>query len=581
MAFLLALLAAASPAAQDDNLSALVGILKEVDDPQFQLDVLRGIRDGLKGRPSVPMPAGWPEVSEKLARSPNAEVREIARALSTTFGDTRALEKLRAVLANAQVPAEERKSALDTLLGSRDTGLPPVLLSLLDDRALRGPSIRALAQYTEASTPAAILKVYAGLDVSEKRDAVSTLAARKDYAKALVEALRARTVARGDLTAATIRQLREHKDAEIDGWIEKEWGSVRSTPEERLKLIARYKTMVAAGPKGDPSKGRALFMKTCQQCHTLFDQGGKVGPELTGANRQDLEYLFSNILDPSAVIGKDYQATMIRLKSERIVTGIVKAETRDAVTLLTENDTLVIPIGEVDARRTAEVSMMPDGLLGALDDAQVRDLVAYLQSPHQVAPAGGATKEVVLFDGKTLDGWEGDAAVFSVAEGEIVGRGPLKKNAFLFHKEEFSDFRLTLEVKLVDDKGNSGIQFRSVPWKGHEAKGCQADVGPGWWGKLYEESARGLLFPKKGEAFDGQPYVKKGDWNTYEILAVGGRIRTAINGHPCTVLDDDQVAKAGRIALQVHSGGPMEVRFRNIKVETNPEFKLKTQKDAQ
>ncbi|HEY7863259.1 MAG TPA: family 16 glycoside hydrolase, partial [Thermoanaerobaculia bacterium] len=518
---LLALLCVA-PQGDDDNLGALVSILKETDDDAFRLDILRGIRDGLKGRPSVPMPRGWSDVSERLAKSPNAEVRSIAQQLATTFGDRKALEALRVLLADRAAAAEARKGALDSLLGTRDEGLPPLLLALLADPALRGAAIRGLATYSEPTTPSALLKVYRDLDVSEQRDVINTLASRKDFARALVEALRSKVVPRTDLTAATIRQLKEHGDAEIDSWIDKEWGIARATPEDRLRLIAQYKERTKSGPKGDPSKGRLIFSKTCVQCHTLFEPGGKVGPDITGANRQDLDYLFSNILDPSAVIGKDYQATLIRLKNDRVITGIVKSETKDAVTMLTENDVLVVPLAEIGARRTAEVSMMPEGLLLPLNDDMVRDLIAYLQSPRQVPLPQGAAVE--LFNGRDLTGWEGDPGIWTVEDGDLVGRGDdLKHNAFLFSKLEAADFRLVFEVKLKGSGGfvNSGFQFRSVPHGKTEAKGCQADIGAGWWGKLYEELGRALLWDKSGEA-----HVKPGQWNTYEIEARGSQIRT-------------------------------------------------------
>src|SRR6185295_17731508 len=169
-----------------------------------------------------------------------------------------------------------------------------------------------------------------------------------------------------------------------------------------------------------------------------------------------------------------------------------------------------------------------------------------------------------LFNGKDLTNWEGDPAVWSVDNGEIVGKGPQKKNQFLFHKSEQTDFRLIVEVKIVPHGGNSGIQFRSVPIEGGEARGCQADAGAGWWGKLYEESGRALLFPKKDQKFDGDAFIKKEDWNTYEVLAVGPKVRTCINGHLCTDLEDDKIALKGRFGLQVHSGGAMEVRCRNF-----------------
>ena len=97
-------------------------------------------------------------------------------------------------------------------------------------------------------------------------------------------------------------------------------------------------------------------------------------------------------------------------------------------------------------------------------------------------------------------------------------------------------------------------------------KGYQADIGAGWWGKLYEENGRGLLWDKSGEA-----HVKPGEWNNYEIEAVGRKIRTWINGKLCVDLDDPDGARRGIFAFQLHSGGPTEVRFKDIELELNPE----------
>jgi putative heme-binding domain-containing protein len=567
---------------QQDPLAALVEVLKVSDDDGFRLDILKGIRDGLKGRTTVAMPKGWSEVSGKLAKSENAEVRSLAQMISITFGDPAALAALRIVVADPKGVPDARKAALESLLGAKDKELAGILFGLLEDPALRGPALRALGSYEDPATPTKILAVYASLQLPEKRDAINTLGARTSYGKQLFTAIKSGTIPKADLTAAAIRQLDELNDPEIKSWIEKEWGSMRPTPEARLKEMAEWKKFFLANTKGDPRKGRAVFAKTCMQCHTLFDAGGKVGPELTGANRQDLDYLIFNILDPSAVVGKDYQATTIKTNSERIVTGIIKAEDNNAVTLQTENDILIIPKGEIAARRLSEISMMPEGLLSNMTKEEARHLFGYLQSLTQVPFPDGFTleslKAPVLFNGKDLADWEGDPAVWSVENGELVGKGPQKRNHFIFHKAELSDFRLTVEIKLTPNGGNSGFQIRSVPIEGGEARGCQADVGAGWWGKLYEESGRGILYPKKGEAFDGDKFVKKEDWNVYEIVAVGNRIKTAINGNVCTDLEDDVMAKKGRIGLQVHAGGPMEVRFRNFQLELNPKLELKTVK---
>jgi putative heme-binding domain-containing protein len=562
----------------NDNLSALVEVLRQVDDPDVQLDILKGIRDGLKGRTHLRMPAGWNEVAARLSKSPKAEVRSLAQAVGTALGDPRALEALRGVLSDPKADQASRAAALETLLNAHDPGLAPVLQELLKDPALRGAALRALGAYEDPKTTAAILGVYPQLDVAERRDALNTLVSRLASAREVVVAFGKKVVPKADFTAAIIRQLGDHHDAALDQWISKEWGLVRPTPEARNREIADMKKKLLASPKGDPPRGRAVFAKTCKQCHTLFDEGGKVGPEITGANRSDLDYLLSNIMDPSAVVGADYMATVIRTKNGRVLTGIIKQEDPNTITLATENDTIIIPAGDVDARKKSEISMMPEGLLQNLPFGEARDLIAYLMSPTQVPLGVLLTEKVQLFNGKDLTGWEGDPVVWSVDQGEIVGKGALPRNSFLFHTSEQSDFRLIVELKLVPDSGNSGIQFRSVPIQGGEARGCQADVGAGWWGKLYEESARGVIYPPQGMEFDGGKFVNKGEWNTYEILAVGPKIKTVLNGHLCADLEDAKVDRKGRIGLQVHSGAMMEVRFRNFQLELNPKFELRTVK---
>jgi hypothetical protein len=150
-----------------------------------------------------------------------------------------------------------------------------------------------------------------------------------------------------------------------------------------------------------------------------------------------------------------------------------------------------------------------------------------------------------------------------VQDGEIVGKSPgIKHNEFLKSQMIAEDFRLTLKVKLVPNKENSGVQFRSDALPNGEVRGPQADVGLGWWGKLYEENGRGVLWDRSGEK-----HVKPDDWNEYEIVAEGSRVKTWINGQPCVDLDDKQLSRRGLFALQIHSGGPMEVRFKDIKLE--------------
>jgi hypothetical protein len=179
-------------------------------------------------------------------------------------------------------------------------------------------------------------------------------------------------------------------------------------------------------------------------------------------------------------------------------------------------------------------------------------------------------KALRLFDGKTLDGWEGNLAYWSVQDGMIVGKHEgLDHNEFLCTTRTFKNFELKLEFRLVGGKGNSGVQFRSrrVP-NSSEVSGYQADIGENYWGALYDESRRNrILATPEGEARAAlQKVLRKDGWNTYVIRAVGPRILLEING--VRTVDytekDPHIPMEGVIGLQIHAGAPMEVHFRNL-----------------
>jgi hypothetical protein len=190
--------------------------------------------------------------------------------------------------------------------------------------------------------------------------------------------------------------------------------------------------------------------------------------------------------------------------------------------------------------------------------------------------AGGDSN--ALFNGKDLTGWWGDMNLWHAENGEIVGKTEtgIKQNEFLKSKKSFGDFRLVVKMKLVPDTANSGIQFHSEQFHDNEMAGPQADAGKGYWGNLYGENFGNKTLQKN---LAGEQIVKANDWNTYEIVAVGSKIRMAINGHLCVDADDPTYVRTGMFGLQVHKGGPTEVRFKDFEFEENPKFELKTVKE--
>ncbi|MSU61496.1 MAG: DUF1080 domain-containing protein [Pedosphaera sp.] len=554
-----------------DALPSLTQVLSASDDMQFQLDILRGISASLKGRRQVAMPVGWDAVESKLATSGSSEVRALAQSISLTFGSEKALVALRSTVKDASAGLATRLTALESLLAVKDSSLAQTLQALLRDSGLRGAALRGLAAYDDANTPSAILGVYGSLAGSERRDALATLCSRTPSARQLLSSIEQGAVSVKDLPADLIRQLRNLKDPEIERLLTKVYGSFRDSSADKVAEVEKYKRIYRAGGSqpGDGIRGRVVFVRTCQQCHTLFGTGGAVGPDITGSNRSDLDYILQNIVDPNAVIPNEYRTSSIETKDGRSISGLIKKQDGNSLTVATATETLVLPRADVASVRESELSMMPEGLLAQLADQEVRDLIYYLSRPGQVPLMATPDTVSLFFNAKDLSGWDGNDELWKVENGEIVGqtRTGLKKNEFLKSQMVLSDFRLTCKVKLTPNKENSGIQFRSEVLPDGEVRGYQADAGAGWWGKLYEEQGRGTLWDKSGEE-----HVRRDDWNSYEILAVGSKVRTFINGHPCVDLDDPKGAGAGVVALQMHAGGPLEVRFKDFQIELNPKL---------
>ena len=126
--------------------------------------------------------------------------------------------------------------------------------------------------------------------------------------------------------------------------------------------------------------GKAVFQKNCASCHTLFGEGRAVGPDLTGAQRTDLDYVLINVMDPSALVGHAYRVTVLELKDGRVINGIVKGEDSSTLTLQTANDRVVVATQDIAERQQQPVSMMPEGLLNRLSIQEIRNLVKYLGS---------------------------------------------------------------------------------------------------------------------------------------------------------------------------------------------------------
>ena len=213
-------------------------------------------------------------------------------------------------------------------------------------------------------------------------------------------------------------------------------------------------------------------------------------------------------------------------------------------------------------------SSVPDGN-GDLGGSYLGTIITYWTRQLVGLPAVVETAGFKPLVNGDLSGWEGDTQLWSARDGVLVGHSPgLDHNEFLATTRPYGDFALSLNFRMQDGKGNSGVQFRSVRIPGHEMSGYQADLGEGYWGALYDESRRNmvLVYPRS----DATRTLNRSDWNRYVVRAMGDRINLSLNGQD-SVRDyqesDSGIARSGLLAVQIHAGGPMEIQFRDLMIQ--------------
>ncbi|MBL9158990.1 MAG: c-type cytochrome [Verrucomicrobiales bacterium] len=353
--------------------------------------VLEGMSDAFQGIRKAPKPAKWDKVAMASIPPGNdsdrAEARTtLVRELSILFGDGRALDEVKAIALDetAEIPA--REAALKTLIESRPPDLQELCGKLLEVRGLGVVAARGLALSEDPAIGERLAKVYRKFSPQDRAALLDTLVSRPAFAKALLDEMAAGSIAKTDLTAFHARQIRGFEDETLTKQLIEVWGELRDSAADKKALVEKLKgdlkpDVLASANLG---KGRALYAAVCGACHVMYGEGGKIGPDLTGSGRANLDYLLENIVDPSAVVSADYRMSLVTLEDGRALSGVIVGKDERTLTLRTLAETMTIDQKEIVKTDTSPLSMMPEGLLLAFPPDQVRDLIAYLMHPSQV-----------------------------------------------------------------------------------------------------------------------------------------------------------------------------------------------------
>jgi len=307
---------------------------------------VRGIEEALHGLKGIQAPSNW----ATLTQSVDAGVRTIAVELEPVFDQSASMTQ-------------------------QDW------LALLENQSRRNQAIRELAAFDDTKIAAAILRPYRRYLTDDRQATMATLSSRISFAETLVYAIKNGIVPRRDLSAFHARQIHNLGNAELNELLEEVWGELRQSPAEKRAQIADWENKLTSDRLGtaDIASGKKLFQESCASCHSLFGEGGNLGPDLNGSDRQNVYYLLENLIDPSAVLPQDYKMNILTLKDGRVLSGNIIAQSRHSLTLAGLNSVDVIPVSEVVKQEQLEQSTMPEGLLGTLGEQDVVDLIGYLQ----------------------------------------------------------------------------------------------------------------------------------------------------------------------------------------------------------
>ena len=345
---------------------------------------LRGLIEGQRGKALVPSAEAVAVISKLLA-SPDKDVANAAQQLGTLWGDASSLKAIMARINDASVPEADRIAAVKTSVQQKSDDSRLALLTALNgansDR-LKVEAVRALQQVGKDDTGEALLERWDSYSPAVKAAVAELGTTRWQWRHALLRALQAGKIKRGDVPPTVVRTLANAKDDGERAVAVQIFGKVQASSAEKLKLIAEKRKVVATGLV-DLAKGHEVAKKSCFICHKLHGEGADIGPDLTGVGRSSLDALLHNVIHPNEIIGAGYENVEIETKDERTLSGRMVENTDSIVKLVMAGPAeVVVAKSDIKSQRVTENSAMPEGL-EQLPDDDFRNLIWFILAPPQ------------------------------------------------------------------------------------------------------------------------------------------------------------------------------------------------------
>jgi putative membrane-bound dehydrogenase-like protein len=349
----------------DAQVERMVKLIAAPESIAWRIDLLSGFGQGLQNTPR-PLHRLWRQPPERL-KEPLARLREV-------------FDEAAAIAASPKPPLDQRLEAARLLAFGPYDVVKPALQKLLAPQqpdALQIAAVYSVALHDDEGLPGILIGAWATASPAVRREIQEALFARPSRLPALLAAIEAKTIRPQQIDATRLAQLRNVRDPKLRERARNLLAG--ATDPDRQKAIDNYKEALSLS--GDGERGRAVFRKTCSNCHRLESVGTEVGPDLLSAVRdKTAEQLLVSILDPSREVDRRFTNYVLETKSGRTVTGLIASETATSVTVRrAEGAEETILRTQIEAIADSGKSLMPDGLETQLSKQDVADVIAYLR----------------------------------------------------------------------------------------------------------------------------------------------------------------------------------------------------------
>lgn len=364
------------------DMEACAALLRLAPSEAHEKLLVEGIMEGLRGTSAASLPKELAEILKSYQES----LGTAPLTLSLRQGNQEAIKDAIAIISDRDQEISLRLSYIEIMGEINPKEAAPILLSLVDkdpSSAIKQRALHALQGFADQEVGEKIASMYPGIraDSYVREAAISLFATRSEWAKAFFKEIEiSRVISPNDVPFHLAQRFSYLDDPTINKKAKALWPTIKLlSATEKTNDINDLKAKLI-NTKGDQLRGKAIYVDTCGACHRLKGLGGNIGPELTGYDRKNIDYMLLHTVDPNADIREGYETYQIKTTDGRLLMGSIADQVGGTIDLMPifGNRRTIIPEDKILTKTIQQVSTMPERLLSPLSDQEVKDLFAYL-----------------------------------------------------------------------------------------------------------------------------------------------------------------------------------------------------------